>query len=340
MAEPSCAQATDRPRRISRPTELRSSSPVACRAASDSGACTPRGSKRTPASSSSASRAPTSIGRARDPPAQPCVGGALGRGRLRSERCAVRSIARSSAAGPEASPTDLESVAVRQPGGRGARRHALSARRRRAPCVRAGASGAHRRATVKCASMASRVATGMRIVATAAALLDADVRENRFRADLYRRLGASRIDVPPAARSRRGRAGARRAAARGCARDGRAARRSRTPRLRCSAALSWPGNLAELRAVVERAAADAHRRHAFRSSTCCRRSTSSARRRRSRRPEACAKRVCVSSATTLPPSCSITAGAWPTPPRRWASSVPISIRKARQLGIPVARLAE
>src|SRR5262249_6264040 len=52
-----------------------------------------------------------------------------------------------------------------------------------------------------------------------------------------------------------------------------------------------------------------------------------ARRFRSSRPERCAKRGSGSSATTSPPFCSTTAGAWPTPRRRWEFSAPISIAK-------------
>jgi DNA-binding NtrC family response regulator len=101
--------------------------------------------------------------------------------------------------------------------------------------------------------------TGCRIVASAHPSIDADAREHRFRPDLYRRLGASRIDVPelrerpedvPAIAERLlqelGAAPA----------HGGPGQVFNQAALALLGALNWPGNLAELRAVVERVVAD------------------------------------------------------------------------------------
>jgi len=101
------------------------------------------------------------------------------------------------------------------------------------------------------------VEADVRLVASSSPSLDSDVREHRFRADLYRRLGASRIDLPPL----RDRPDDVQALAERLLKDCSAA--SARPRaftqaaLALLSALSWPGNLAELRAVVERAAGEA-----------------------------------------------------------------------------------
>jgi two-component system response regulator GlrR len=105
------------------------------------------------------------------------------------------------------------------------------------------------------------VATDVRFVASALPLIDAEVRENRFRTDLYRRLAVSRIDLP-ALRDRPDDVPA--LAERllegivGTSEDktGAAAPAFTQAALALLAALSWPGNLAELRAVVERAAVE------------------------------------------------------------------------------------
>ncbi len=100
--------------------------------------------------------------------------------------------------------------------------------------------------------------TDLRLVACALPSIDADVRENRFRADLYRRLAASRIDLPPLRdRPDDVPALAERLLEEVSASDGRQPRSFTQAALALLSALSWPGNLAELRAVVERAAADA-----------------------------------------------------------------------------------
>jgi two-component system nitrogen regulation response regulator NtrX len=94
-----------------------------------------------------------------------------------------------------------------------------------------------------------------RIIATATPAIDADVREHRFRGDLYRRLTASRIDVP----SLRDRAEdvpamAARVLEEACAAAGSAPRAFTQAALALLSALSWPGNLAELSSVIERVA--------------------------------------------------------------------------------------
>jgi len=101
-------------------------------------------------------------------------------------------------------------------------------------------------------------ATGVRWVASASPGIDADVHGNRFRADLYRRLAVSRIDLPPL----RDRAEdvpvvAVRLLDELCAERRLAARTFTQTALALLGALTWPGNLAELRAVVERVVADA-----------------------------------------------------------------------------------
>lgn len=101
-------------------------------------------------------------------------------------------------------------------------------------------------------------ATGVRWVASASPGIDADVHGNRFRADLYRRLAVSRIDLPPL----RDRAEdvpivAVRLLDELCAERRLAARTFTQTAIALLGALTWPGNLAELRAVVERVVADA-----------------------------------------------------------------------------------
>lgn len=99
---------------------------------------------------------------------------------------------------------------------------------------------------------------GLRLMASAAPDIDADVHENRFRADLYRRLAASRIDVPPLGdRAEDVPAIALRLLEELCA-DRPPPARSFTPTaLALLAALTWPGNLAELHGVIERVVVEA-----------------------------------------------------------------------------------
>ena len=101
------------------------------------------------------------------------------------------------------------------------------------------------------------VATALRFVASAQPGIDADVSAHRFRADLYRRLTAVRIDLPPL-RDRPGDvpALALRLMEEACAAGGRPARTFTQAALALFGALTWPGNLAELRTAVERVVAD------------------------------------------------------------------------------------
>jgi len=101
------------------------------------------------------------------------------------------------------------------------------------------------------------VATAFRLVASAPPSIDADVHAHRFRVDLYRRLSAVRIDLPPL----RERADDLAALAVRLLEDisaaaGRPARTFTQAALALIGALSWPGNLAELRNAIERAVAD------------------------------------------------------------------------------------
>ncbi len=100
------------------------------------------------------------------------------------------------------------------------------------------------------------VATALRFVASAQPGIDADVHAHRFRGDLYRRLSAVRIDLPPL-RDRPGDvpALAVRLLEDTCAAAGRAPRAFTQAALALFGALTWPGNLAELQTAVERVAA-------------------------------------------------------------------------------------
>jgi DNA-binding NtrC family response regulator len=96
------------------------------------------------------------------------------------------------------------------------------------------------------------VATALRFVASAQPGIDGDVHAHRFRGDLYRRLSAVRIDLPALReRAEDVPALAVRLLEEACAVDGRV--RTFTPAaLSLFAALTWPGNLAELRTAVRR----------------------------------------------------------------------------------------
>ena len=92
-----------------------------------------------------------------------------------------------------------------------------------------------------------------RLVATAHSAIDAEVHEHRFRADLFRRLTTTRIDLPPL----RERAEDLPEIA-ACLLEEVCAERGVSPRaftdaaLGFVAALTWPGNLVELRGVLDR----------------------------------------------------------------------------------------
>jgi two-component system nitrogen regulation response regulator NtrX len=99
------------------------------------------------------------------------------------------------------------------------------------------------------------VATNLRLVASAAPGIEAEVHANRFRSDLYRRLSASRIDLPPLReRPDDVPALAARILEDWCAAHDGALRAFTKTALALLAALTWPGNVAELKTVVERAA--------------------------------------------------------------------------------------
>jgi DNA-binding NtrC family response regulator len=97
------------------------------------------------------------------------------------------------------------------------------------------------------------VPTDCRLVASASPGIERDVREHRFRPDLYRRIAASRIELPPL-RDRSGDIPVLVARLVALHRDehGGPARRFTDAALAVMSALSWAGNLAELRSVVER----------------------------------------------------------------------------------------
>ena len=99
------------------------------------------------------------------------------------------------------------------------------------------------------------VATNFRLVASALPGVEAEVDAHRFREDLYRRLSAVRIDVPPL----RERAEdipvlATRILADICADRGVKPRTFTQAALALLGALTWPGNLTELRDAIERVA--------------------------------------------------------------------------------------
>ena len=101
------------------------------------------------------------------------------------------------------------------------------------------------------------VATALRIVASASPGIDSDVHAHRFRGDLYRRLSAVRIDLPPLRdRPDDVPALAVRLLEDVCSAEGRPSRTFTQAALALVGALTWPGNLAELRTAVERVVAD------------------------------------------------------------------------------------
>jgi DNA-binding NtrC family response regulator len=102
------------------------------------------------------------------------------------------------------------------------------------------------------------VATALRFVASAPPGIDADVHTHRFRGDLYRRLSVVRIDLPPLRdRPDDVPALAMRLLEDTCAAEGRPSRTFTQAALALFGALTWPGNLAELRTAVERVVAAA-----------------------------------------------------------------------------------
>lgn len=100
------------------------------------------------------------------------------------------------------------------------------------------------------------VATMFRLVASASPAIDGDVHAHRFRADLYRRLSAMRIDLPPLRdRGEDVPALAQRLLDDICG-EGPPARTFTQTALALLGALNWPGNFAELRGAIERVAAE------------------------------------------------------------------------------------
>jgi DNA-binding NtrC family response regulator len=101
------------------------------------------------------------------------------------------------------------------------------------------------------------VPTELRFIAGASAAVDTDVHAHRLRSDLFRRLAAVRIDLPPLRqRLEDVPAIAARLLEEVLADQGRAPRAFTHAALALIAAVTWPGNLAELRAAVVRAAAE------------------------------------------------------------------------------------
>jgi DNA-binding NtrC family response regulator len=101
------------------------------------------------------------------------------------------------------------------------------------------------------------VVTALRLVASAAPAIDGDVHGQRFRRDLFRRVSATRIDLPPLRdRADDVAAIAMRVLEDVCAARGRPPASFSKAALALVGALTWPGNLAELRSVIERVAAE------------------------------------------------------------------------------------
>jgi DNA-binding NtrC family response regulator len=101
------------------------------------------------------------------------------------------------------------------------------------------------------------VATALRFVASAPAAIDADVHAQRFRADLYRRLSSARIDLPPLRERPEDVPDlALRVLDEVCAAENRPARTLTQAALALVGALTWPGNLAELRDALGRVVAN------------------------------------------------------------------------------------
>jgi DNA-binding NtrC family response regulator len=101
------------------------------------------------------------------------------------------------------------------------------------------------------------VRTAFRLVASAPPGIDSDVHAHRFRADLYRRLSTVRIDVPPLReRPEDVPAIVARVVEDICGARGLAPRTFTHAAMALLAALTWPGNLAELHGVIDRVIAE------------------------------------------------------------------------------------
>ena len=101
------------------------------------------------------------------------------------------------------------------------------------------------------------VATEVRLVASASPAVDADVHAHRLRADLFRRLAAVRIDLPPL-RDRQEDVPviATRVLEEVLTERGLKLRAFTQAALALVAAVTWPGNLGELRAAIARVAGE------------------------------------------------------------------------------------
>ena len=98
----------------------------------------------------------------------------------------------------------------------------------------------------------------LRLIVSAAPGIETEVRTNRFRNDVYRRVAALRIDLPPLSdRAEDIPALAVRVLEETCAASGLTPRLFTPAALALVGAMSWPGNLAELRETIERAVAAA-----------------------------------------------------------------------------------
>ena len=100
------------------------------------------------------------------------------------------------------------------------------------------------------------VATMCRVVASASPGLDADVHAHRFRSDLYRRLSATRIDLPPLRDRAEDVPLLAQRVLDDCAVDGTPPRSFTQTALALLGALTWPGNFAELRDAIHRVVAE------------------------------------------------------------------------------------
>lgn|SRR5262245_25247038 len=96
---------------------------------------------------------------------------------------------------------------------------------------------------------------GLRLIVSASPAIDTEVRTHRFRADVFRRVSGLRIDLPPLSeRPEDIPTLASRLLDEACAERGVGPRGFTQAALSLLGAMSWPGNLAELRETVARAA--------------------------------------------------------------------------------------
>ena len=176
--------------------------------------------------------------------------------RLRRRRSGERrpsAVRRTAAVGADGSRIGLG----RQLRRRGARRHAVPAERHRAARVARRRSWRASRATAKCASTARRSPPRAGSSRARRPASTPKCTRTASACDLYRRLSAVRIDLPPLRdRPDDVPALAVRLLDDICAADGRPARTFTQAALALIGALTWPGNLAELRDAIERVVAD------------------------------------------------------------------------------------